>query len=102
MPVGDHREQLALLDTLAERLAAGKAVPRYRARELREFYDGVRINELLLRTPDEVDVVRRTSGCSPRRVPCASTWRNSGIRPGSRRPLRARRSSPPSQCWRSS
>jgi very-short-patch-repair endonuclease len=62
VPAGDHRSQQDLLDDLAARVADGKGVPRFGAKELRQFYDTVTVNQLPLRTPQEIDVVRAHIG----------------------------------------
>ncbi|MBK8078178.1 MAG: AAA family ATPase [Kineosporiaceae bacterium] len=62
VPEGDHRAQLDLLDDLAARFADGKSVPKFGARELRQLYESARVNQLPLRSRQDVDLVRAHIG----------------------------------------
>jgi very-short-patch-repair endonuclease len=57
VPDGDPRVQIELLNELKERFAAGRGLPKLSGKELRRFHEELSVDELEVRTVDEVLLV---------------------------------------------
>lgn len=58
IPEGDHRAQTEHLNSLSERFAAGRRLPRFGSKPLRDFHASVSVNGLAVRNVDEINLLR--------------------------------------------